>query len=121
MKRSAFDLDADEGPYVSSFEGRADFSRNDPVLPDNELVLLHGPPMSGKSRYFAEKLAPRGFIRVSAEELFRADDKLNLRGVAKKVVELLKTGVSVCVDDGNMKLETRKVWMREKMFACPLT
>jgi hypothetical protein len=106
MKRSAFEGD-DERAVEANVN--ADFARNDPVLPENELVLLHGPPMCGKTRYFQERLAQRGFVRVSAEDMFRLDPNLNLRAVVKKVVAFLIQGLNVCVDDGNMKPETRKV------------
>jgi hypothetical protein len=110
--RAVFEADGNDPGLGSEVENKpAQFSRDDPVLPSNELVLLFGPPLSGKTRYFEEKLLSRGFTRVSAVEMFKTDPLLSLRGVAKQVCALLAEGKNVCLDDENAKAETRKAYI----------
>jgi hypothetical protein len=107
-----FEADAAEPPPPVEYlqHVAVDFTRNDPVLPSNELVVFFGPPFCGKTRYFDERFAST-HTRVCARELFAANAKLSLHAVVKMVVQLLVEGQNVVLDDEHMKLETRASYL----------
>lgn len=77
------------------------FERTNP----QDLVLFVGSPAAGKSTYYKTFLEPLGYIRVN-------QDTLGTRQKCQKVAEdLLRDGRSVCVDNTNADVQTRKTWL----------
>ncbi len=99
---------APPGEYLEAVP--LEWTRNDPVLASNELVLFFGPPFCGKTRYYNERLSVT-HRRVSARETFLANPRLSLHLLAKQVCAMLTEGLNVVLDDEHMKSETRKCYL----------
>ena len=90
---------------------------NDPVLPENEVVLLWGPPFSGKTKYFQDRFNHSSYKRISTKDF----PNESLHSIILKMIKILLEGESIVFDDENRKTETRKSiidGVRKKLPTC---
>ena len=76
------------------------------------VIVFYGPPCSGKSEYFASKLA-KEYTRVSASEEFRRNPKCSLHQVIINSLKLLEAGKNLVFDDCNEYRRTRESIVKE--------
>lgn len=77
------------------------FERTNP----QDLILFVGSPAAGKSTYYRTFLEPMTYVRVNQDTLKTRQKCL------KAAEEELKNGNSVCVDNTNADISTRKCWI----------
>ncbi|KAG7395720.1 hypothetical protein PHYBOEH_003325 [Phytophthora boehmeriae] len=88
--------DSSDGPVLSPASARV-------VSPDQEMVVLVGPPASGKS-FFAK-------THFSSYALISQDELRTATNCKKKCLEALKQKKSVVIDNTNREPRTRKEWI----------
>jgi len=74
-----------------------------------ELVLVYGPPCSGKTRHILETYPSH--VRVCPRELYAKEPAMSLHRLIGKVVRQLARGKSVVVDDENRLCRTRRSYI----------
>ncbi len=80
-----------------------------------ELVVLVGPPASGKSTISKKYFEPKGYVYVNRDTL-KTQDKC-----IKNATEALKSGKSVIVDNTNPSKEARAAYVNlAKKIKCPV-
>ncbi|KAL6040380.1 hypothetical protein QOT17_025411 [Balamuthia mandrillaris] len=78
--------------------------------PVPELLLLHGPPSSGKTAYCRRELS--NHFRVVPKELFETQQDLSLHRIIQLVLGKLQQGQNVVVDDCNTAASTRGSYIK---------
>ncbi len=73
-------------------------------LREPNIVLFIGPPAAGKSTFYRRYLETLGYERVNQDTLKTRDRCL------KVAEEFLEKGQSICVDNTNADIVTRKYW-----------
>ncbi|EFA78061.1 hypothetical protein PPL_08707 [Heterostelium album PN500] len=77
-----------------------------------ELVLLVGPPCSGRTFYYYQHYRST-HIRISATELFQKDRELSFRSIIQnRVLRALQEGKSVVIDDTNHMKSIRESYIQ---------
>lgn len=72
-----------------------------------ELVLVHGPPCSGKTRHLLEHYGGT-HVRVCPREIYARHPNMSLHRLVGRVVRQLEQGKSVVVDDESRLARTRR-------------
>ncbi|XP_041370281.1 uncharacterized protein LOC121384112 isoform X2 [Gigantopelta aegis] len=75
------------------------------------VVVLFGPPFSGKTRHCLKKYVSAGFERICPTELFLANKNLGMRDISVQISRLLEKGKKVVIDDENSSVKTRKSYI----------